>query len=85
MIKAHEARNIVDVRANEIQKEKEEKTLEWLNLEVNKAIKEEATAGRSSVVMAIDADLDRVVISKTLIENGYSLSKTKCGDLIIRW
>lgn len=85
MIKAHEARNIVEVRANEIQKQKEEKSLEWLNLEANNAIKAEATAGRSSVVMAIEADLDRVVISRVLVENGYTLSKTKCGNLIIKW
>lgn len=85
MIKANEARNIVDVRANEIQKQNEEKTLEWLNLEVNNAIKAEATAGRTSVVMAIKADLDREIIGRVLVENGYSLSKTRCGDMVIKW
>lgn len=85
MIKANEARNIVEVRANEIQKQNEEKTLEWLNLEVNNAIKAEATAGRTSVVMALRADLDREIIGRVLVENGYSLSKTRCGDMVIKW
>ena len=85
MIKANEARNIVEVRANEIQKQNEAKTLEWLNLEVNNAIKVEATAGRTSVVMTIKADLDREIIGRVLVENGYSLSKTRCGDMVIKW
>ena len=85
MIKAIEAKKMVEFKEQELIKARNKRTTEWIENELTEAITNRANLRESTVIVTIPCDLDKKIVTDTLVENGYGIVGMGYSELKIIW